>query len=129
MSAWLLDTLIATSALMLAVLALREPVRRAFGASVAYALWLLPAARSILPTFTQTVERTVAAEPMARILSASQSIAGADIAGPAFDWVTIVIALWLAGAATMFSRGLTIYVRQRHAILRDAVQLARLEGI
>ena len=53
---WLTATVIATSALMALVLVIRNPIRRMFGAGVAYALWLLPAARSVLPTFTQTVE-------------------------------------------------------------------------
>ena len=56
---WLTSTLIATSGLMALVLVIRNPVRRRFGAGVAYALWLLPAARAILPTFTETVERQV----------------------------------------------------------------------
>ena len=129
MTAWLVDTLVATSALMVLVLILREPVRRTFGASVAYALWLLPAARSLLPTFTQTVERTVAVEPEPLLLPVSQSIAPAAMAAPAFDWVTLIIALWLTGAVTMLGRGLAIYLNQRRTILRDSVQLARLDGI
>ena len=56
---WLTSTLIATSALMALVLIIRNPVRRMFGAGVAYALWLLPAVRAILPTFTETVQREV----------------------------------------------------------------------
>ena len=43
------ETLIATAMLMALVMALREPVRRLFGAQVAYALWLLPALRMVLP--------------------------------------------------------------------------------
>ena len=49
MIAWLVETLIATTALMLLVLALRGPVRQVFGSHAAYALWLLPALRMILP--------------------------------------------------------------------------------
>lgn len=49
MSVWLIETLLATSLLMIVVLALREPVRRAFGPSVAYMLWALPVLRLILP--------------------------------------------------------------------------------
>ena len=127
MTAWLVDTLVATSALMLLVLALREPVRRAFGPSVAYALWLLPAARSILPTFTQTVERSVPTAPL--VLPSSEFVAAAASSAPSFDWVSLAIAAWLAGAAVMLVRGLAIYLRQRRTILRDAVQLASLDGI
>ena len=60
MTGWLLGTLLATSGLILLVLLIREPVRRHFGARVAYGLWLIPAARLLMPTLTQTVERPVA---------------------------------------------------------------------
>jgi beta-lactamase regulating signal transducer with metallopeptidase domain len=49
MIAWILQTLIASSILMAIVLMLRTPVARAFGARAAYALWLLPVLRLILP--------------------------------------------------------------------------------
>src|SRR6185503_3984677 len=56
---WLLGTLLATSGLILLVLMIREPVRQNFGARVAYGLWLIPAARLLMPTLTQTIERPV----------------------------------------------------------------------
>jgi bla regulator protein blaR1 len=49
MIAWGIETLVATTVLMLLVLVLRGPVRKAFGPHMAYALWLLPAARLLLP--------------------------------------------------------------------------------
>ena len=49
MIAWIIQTLIASSMLMAIVLMLRAPVTRAFGARAAYALWLLPVLRMILP--------------------------------------------------------------------------------
>ncbi len=49
MTAWLVETLIATSLLMIVALMLRGPVRRQFGSSVAYALWALPVLRLALP--------------------------------------------------------------------------------
>ncbi|WP_109806258.1 M56 family metallopeptidase [Sphingosinithalassobacter portus] len=49
MIGWALETLIASTLLMLLVLAIRAPVRRAFGPGVAYALWLLPAVRMLMP--------------------------------------------------------------------------------
>lgn len=49
MISWGVETLLATSLLMLAILVLRNPVRRAFGPTVAYALWALPVLRLILP--------------------------------------------------------------------------------
>ncbi|MEV9221237.1 M56 family metallopeptidase, partial [Klebsiella pneumoniae] len=49
MIGWLIEGLIASTVLMVAVLALRAPVRKAFGADIAYALWLLPVLRLLLP--------------------------------------------------------------------------------
>lgn len=49
MTAWIVETLVATSLLMLLVLVLRGPTRRAFGPQAAYALWLLPLLRLLLP--------------------------------------------------------------------------------
>lgn len=49
MSAVLLETLVWTGVLIAAVLLLRRPVTRHFGAQAAYALWALPAARLVTP--------------------------------------------------------------------------------
>ncbi|MBA4773807.1 MAG: peptidase M56 [Sphingomonas sp.] len=49
MIGWAIEALIASTLLMLAVLMLRGPVRRSFGAGIAYALWVLPVARLLLP--------------------------------------------------------------------------------
>ena len=54
MTDWLLGTLLATTGLIVLVLLVREPVRRHFGARVAYALWLIPAARLLMPTLRST---------------------------------------------------------------------------
>ena len=62
MIGWAIETLIATTLLMLVVLALRGPVRRAFGPGLAYLLWLLPLARMILPPLPASW-REAAAEP------------------------------------------------------------------
>lgn len=49
MISWAFEALIASTILMLVVLVLRAPVRREFGANVAYLLWVLPVARLLLP--------------------------------------------------------------------------------
>lgn len=49
MIAWAIETLIATTLLMLLVLGLRGPVLRNFGPNMAYALWILPVARMVMP--------------------------------------------------------------------------------
>jgi bla regulator protein BlaR1 len=49
MIGWIIETCVASTLLMLLVLALRGPVRRAFGAQMAYALWLMPVIRMLMP--------------------------------------------------------------------------------
>ncbi len=49
MIGWALETLVATTLLMVLVLALRAPVRKVFGPGMAYLLWLLPVLRMVLP--------------------------------------------------------------------------------
>ena len=46
---WLFDTLVWSGVLIAAVLVLRRPVARIFGAGMAYALWLLPLLRLVMP--------------------------------------------------------------------------------
>jgi bla regulator protein BlaR1 len=127
MIAWLTGTFVATSALMALVLIIRNPVRRRFGAGVAYALWLLPAARAVLPSFTETVERV--APKSAGFVPMSFSSAAAAPVEPSIDWVLLLLAVWLAGAAGMLGRGLLTYGKQRRGILEGAIQLAKLDGI
>jgi beta-lactamase regulating signal transducer with metallopeptidase domain len=49
MTGWIVETFVASSLLMLLVLALRGPVRRAFGPQMAYALWAMPVLRMLMP--------------------------------------------------------------------------------
>ena len=49
MTGWAIETIVASTLLMLLVLALRGPVRKAFGPHMAYALWLLPLVRMLMP--------------------------------------------------------------------------------
>ena len=48
METWLFDSLLVTTLLMVAILMVRRPVAKMFGPGVAYALWLIPAARRTL---------------------------------------------------------------------------------
>ena len=139
MSDWLLDTLLATSGLVVLVLLLREPVRKRFGSRVTYGLWLIPAARLFMPTLTHTVERRVPVqtsvqalgepfvrEPlwMARVAPADTSLL--DRLG---GWPAILVAVWLAGAAVLFLSRIFAFYRDRHAILGSAEEIARLGSV
>jgi beta-lactamase regulating signal transducer with metallopeptidase domain len=54
MSSWIIQMLIASSLLMLAVLSLRTYVAKRFGAKAAYILWCAPALRMILPPLPES---------------------------------------------------------------------------
>jgi len=106
MIGWAIEGLVASAALMALVLAIRSPVRRAFGADVAYALWALPVLRLALPPLPQAI-RHAAIAPVAQIgepvvvLLAAPAGGAVRVAAPAFDWsvvVPVLAALWLLGA-------------------------------
>ncbi|MBA4762258.1 M56 family metallopeptidase [Sphingomonas sp.] len=81
MIAWMIETCIATTLLMLLVLALRKPVREQFGPNIAYALWLLPVLRLLMPplpgawSFTELLGGlTQSAEAPAATATSTQAI-------------------------------------------------------
>ncbi len=112
----LIEATLAGSAAVLLVLALRRPMRAAFGAQVAYALWLLPALAmlaTLLPAATVELAR-LPAEP-GLVLPADVAVTAAAVQ-PGLDTATLLLVLWgigaLAGAAwlwrmqAVFRRGL-----------------------
>jgi len=100
MTAWLVQNMIWASALMLVVLAIRLPVARWLGAGAAYALWLAPALRFVLPPLP---------ERAAGMLPETAIVIGIDGAAPVAaatgaNWLTILIAVWAAGATAFLIR-------------------------
>ena len=136
---WLLGTLLATTALVLLVLLVREPVRRHFGARVAYGLWLIPAARLLMPTLTQTVERTVPASApiqpfVPSVLAEPKLLASVASHEPSLlDQMggvqTVVLVLWLGIALGLFIGRMAAFQRERAAILDAAVEIGRAGSI
>ena len=130
---WLIETLLASSLLMALVLLVREQVRRHFGPSVAYGLWLIPALRLLMPPVTETVERTISTEPATPVaLQSAHSVIPAAKTGLIAQlggWELLALSAWLAGAAAMLIGGFLIYRWQRGEVLRDSVQLALLGKI
>ena len=135
---WLTGTLFATSALIVLVLLVREPVRRNFGARVAYGLWLIPAARLLMPTITETIERPVlAASPrMFTTQAMNESLLMSSVAPPqqslveqAGGWPAIIMVLWLGVAGGLFAARLLAFRREGAAILRDATEIGRIGSI
>ena len=139
MTEWLTGTLFATSALILLVLLVREPVRRTFGARVAYGLWLVPAARLLMPTLTQTIERPMgppvtpgmftsqaSAEPL---LLSSVAQTQPSLIEQAGGWPTILMVLWLGVAAGLFVARILSFRGERAAILENATEIGRVGSI
>ena len=139
MTDWLIGTLLATTGLIVLVLLIREPVRRHFGARVAYGLWLIPAARLLTPTITQTVERTAPAPVLPSYLSAQASVEPMLLATIApkeptlvdqlGGWPTILLTLWLGVAAGLFLARMLTFGRERKAILNDSHEIGRIGSI
>lgn len=133
MTDWLLGTLLATSGLIGLVLLVREPVRRLFGARVAYGLWLIPATRLLMPTLTQTIERPVTIQVSPRLLTTqitAEPMLLSSVAPPEATlvdqlggWPTILLTLWLGVAAGLFIARILAFRRERSAILENSVDL------
>ncbi len=139
MTSWLLGTLLATSVLVVLVLLVREPVRRRFGSRTAYGLWLIPAARLLMPTLTETVERPILSgapvQPLIQPVAGEQMmLAQVAPAGPSLleqvgGWPTVLLTLWLGVAAGLFLSRTIAFHRDRRAILERAAEIARLGSI
>ena len=105
MIAWAVDTLIATSLLMLLVLAVRRPVAECFGAGWSYALWLLVLIRVFMPSIDlfggdlPLPQRTVIYIPAA---SGGAAVPSAASPGTG-QWLPLLLALWAGGAAVFFA--------------------------
>ncbi|HEY0621833.1 M56 family metallopeptidase [Sphingomonas sp.] len=108
---WVIETFVATTLLMLLVLAIRKPVNRHFGPNIAYALWALPVLRLALPPLPESwrasAESPVSAagEAITYYIADSTLVPDASVASAApivqtavIDWLPIVLAIWAAGA-------------------------------
>lgn len=130
---WLLDTLVWTGALIALVLLLRRPVARIFGAQAAYALWLLPMARLVLPPFvlpawmapvaeaqpaapTDDIIYIVATTPVEPDTSLLSSI----------DWGSVLLAVWLTGALAFIVARVRAYCRMRDVLLANSANVGEV---
>jgi beta-lactamase regulating signal transducer with metallopeptidase domain len=126
MIAFAIETFVATTLLMLLVLAVRGPVRKAFGPHMAYALWLLPVARLLLPPLPESW-REQAAAPVA---AASDIVAvyfveplgAAPSAGAegSFGLWMVLLLVWAFGAAAFLGYHLVSHSRYTASLLRRA---------
>ncbi|MGL4302951.1 MAG: M56 family metallopeptidase [Sphingomonas sp.] len=137
MIGWLIEGLIASTVLMVAVLALRAPVRKAFGADIAYALWLLPVLRLLLPPLPSAWH----AAAVAPVLRASQQVTvlfvdpiGEGSVGPAVQPFGAMLApvlaiLWIAGAVAFFGWHWRRHVRFCRRMLDQGAATDDLDGV
>lgn len=128
MSFWLLQNLVWASAAMLLVLAVRRPVARWFGAGPAYALWLLPALRLVLPPLPLADAGLDPLLPPLEITlilgDASPATATAgSILGP------VLLVGWLAGAASFLGWQWLTYRRFLNRLSLSARSLGGHEGL
>ncbi|MEG3179976.1 M56 family metallopeptidase [Sphingomonas sp. LT1P40] len=128
---WVLETFVATTLLMLLVLAIRKPVSRHFGPNIAYALWALPVLRLALPPLPESW-RASAEMPVAAasdVISyyivvplsgpdATAALAAADVAP--IDWFPIAAGLWAIGAAAFLGWHLIAHSRFCSKLLKRA---------
>jgi beta-lactamase regulating signal transducer with metallopeptidase domain/vacuolar-type H+-ATPase subunit H len=133
MISWAVETLIASSLLMLVVLAVRGPVSRHFGPHVAYGLWLLPALRMLLPPLpAQLTPAPVTMLPrmsMAEI-EALLAMPMPAVAAPvenAINWPLTIGALWCVGSALFLAWHLWSYRSFLRDVAGEATQLPRLD--
>jgi beta-lactamase regulating signal transducer with metallopeptidase domain len=141
MGAWLFDTFVVTSMLMLLVLLLRRPVARHFGPSVAYALWLIPAARVLMPSLegapAPTLESGTALPDTVRdailagiVTPENTASATSQMAStPSVDYIVLGLTLWLGGATLFFIIQMIRYASMRDELLSEATEIANINGV
>jgi bla regulator protein BlaR1 len=102
MISWLAETMLGVTLLMVVALAARRPVARFCGAGWAYALWLLPALRLVLPPLAlPRFGVDIPLPPITVIIPAMDGVTASlpAEAGPG-QWVPFMLALWAGGAVT-----------------------------
>lgn len=139
MIALALEGVAASAVLMLLVLAIRAPVRRAFGPHVAYALWAIPVLRLLLPPLPAAWRSDVTApiahlgqETIVMILPDAAALATDVAAAPlAGSWGIgpVVLAAWLGGAALFLAWQVARYAAFCRRVLADGVELERVGAI
>ncbi len=128
---WLLPNMIWASAAMLLVLAIRRPFAALFGAGPAYALWLVPAVRLVMPPLPSlsAVELPTLIPTPTVILIAEDMAAPVPPAGGPGQGVPWLLALWAAGAACFLLWQVWTYRRFVRGLRRGARDLGTHRGV
>ncbi|MCP5396547.1 MAG: hypothetical protein H6918_07430 [Sphingomonadaceae bacterium] len=129
MISWIIDTLVWTAALIALVLVLRRPVTRCFGPGAAYALWLLPMLRLVLPPLVLPAWLAPASSPAGAVVvtvveeGAPAATVPTLASETGLSWeplVPVLVVLWLAGVVVFLSHRFAGYFRMRRELLADA---------
>ena len=128
MTLWIVETFIATSVLMLVVLAIRVPVAARFGTRAAYLLWLAPALRMIMPPLPTFLFNAPAQQVQQAVIVMTGVTSPADMSSVVPEsgivWPIVLASLWLGGAAIFFARHIFAYRRFVNAALALAEPVA-----
>ncbi len=134
MIGWLLDTLVWTGALLALVLLVRRPVARHLGPQAAYALWLIPFARLLMPAIELPAAFAPQAAP-APVFAIDPVLLMTLEANPApqpdtgWLWIALAFGVWLTGAAVMLAWRYFAYFRMRARLLSEADEKLRIGGV
>ena len=134
MQTWAFDSLVVTTFLMAAILLVRRPVAQMFGPGVAYALWLIPAARLLMPSLEgapvaaagdgQWVRDAVRESILSGVPASNPvAVAANDIPAATVDWAALGITVWLGGAALFFIIQMIRYASMRDDLLSEAEEI------
>ena len=115
MNHWAAEMLGATSVLIALVLVLRGPVARRFGARAAYALWLAPLLRFVVPSMTPPM-----VAPQIWIDTSSAAASTLAPVSAAFPLGTVLVGVWLGGALLFLVAHLIAYRRFVASALHEA---------
>ncbi len=129
---WLVDTLLATGALIVLVLVLRRPVARLCGPGMAYALWALPLLRLILPPLVLPARPGAGqlAQAAAAPVLADAPLPDVTLVAPQGpDWAALLMAAWLAGAMAFALWRLWGYAAMRRLLLDGAVPVGQVGDV
>jgi bla regulator protein blaR1 len=128
MNGWIIETMVAATLLMVAVLALRAPVARLFGPRAAYLLWAMPALRMILPPLPASWMSGPGSDAVAQTgiaLGAPAVLAPLTVSagGAGSGWVAILTFLWVGGAIIFIAYHLLAYRQFKQGVMADALPL------
>ena len=104
MMAWFFANLGWASVIMLLVLAVRRPFAALFGAGAAYALWLLPALRLVMPPLPSFAPDLPALAPPETLVVWVEDAAVPLPAASGWEaWLPVLLACWALGAAGLLA--------------------------